>query len=166
MTRNEFEDIPLLKAEAGRYPWQDIRSLPLRRDLPPPDASKLLLAFSTAMPLWAQWLMRLRDLLVSPLGLKTAEVAMRRAEGPFHIGQQLGVFGILYLGEHAVVLGQDDRHLDFRLVLQWQPGWLRMATLVRPHNLLGRGYLAWVTPWHYLIAGASGRRMAAALQSQ
>ncbi|MEJ8676420.1 DUF2867 domain-containing protein [Chromobacterium amazonense] len=80
--------------------------------------------------------------------------------------QPLGIFGILYLGEHAVVLGQDDRHLDFRLVLQWQPGWLRIATLVRPHNLLGRGYLAWVTPWHHLIAGASGRRMAAALQSE
>ncbi|MEJ8676419.1 DUF2867 domain-containing protein [Chromobacterium amazonense] len=77
-----------MRHEAGRYSWQDICSLPQ------PDASKLLLAFSVAMPLWAQWLMRLRDRLVSPLGLKTADMAMRRAEGPFHIGQLLGAVDV------------------------------------------------------------------------
>ncbi|WP_158253635.1 DUF2867 domain-containing protein [Chromobacterium alticapitis] len=160
---NLFSDIPLLAAEAGRYGWQDIRTMPVAMDAPPPDAAALLRAFSQAMPPWANTLMRLRDRLVAPLGLKTAQTALNAAAGPYRQGQKLGVFCILHLGEHDVVLGEDDRHLDFRLVLRWRPGQLCVATLVRRHNALGRGYLALVTPFHHLIAGASARRMARAL---
>ncbi|WP_168209796.1 DUF2867 domain-containing protein [Chromobacterium paludis] len=162
-TANPFPDIPLLAAEAGRYAWQDIRLVPVAMDAPPPDAATLLRAFSQAMPRWANMLMRLRDRLVAPLGLKTAKTELDAVAGPYRQGQQLGVFRILHLGEHEAVLGEDDRHLDFRLVLRWRPGQLCVATLVRAHNPLGRGYLAVVTPFHHLIAGASAKRMAAAL---
>lgn len=160
---NPFPDIPLLAAEAGRYAWQDIRAVPMNMDAPPPDAAALLRAFSQAMPPWAVALMRLRDRLVAPLGLKTAKTALNAAAGPYQAGQKLGVFRILHLGEHEAVLGEDDRHLDFRLVLRWRRGQLCVATLVHTHNRMGRGYLALITPFHHLIAGTSARRMASAL---
>ncbi|MFB0824596.1 DUF2867 domain-containing protein [Chromobacterium violaceum] len=158
----DFSAIPLLADAARRYAWQDCCSIALPPDAPAADAAGLLRAFSVAMPLWARALMRLRDRLVSPLGLKTAQPAAASAE-PFHVGQQLGVFRVLHLGEHVAVLGEDDRHLDFRVVLQWRPGRLEVSTLVRTHNLLGRMYLAGVTPFHHAIVAASMRRMAAAL---
>ncbi|OHX12163.1 hypothetical protein BI347_00610 [Chromobacterium sphagni] len=159
----DFSAIPLLVEASSCYPWQDCRSQPLPPGAPVADSASLLRVFSTAMPPWARALMRLRDLLVAPLGLKTAPAASASAE-PFRVGQQLGVFRILHLGERDAVLGEDDRHLDFRLVLQWRPGRLQVSTLVRTHNLLGRTYLAAVTPFHHLIVAASIKRMAEALE--
>ncbi|KUM01845.1 DUF2867 domain-containing protein [Chromobacterium subtsugae] len=162
---HDFSAIPPLTDAASRYPWQDCCSVPLPPDAPAADAADLLRAFSRAMPPWARALMRLRDRLVSPLGLKidqTNHTGGAPVE-PFHVGQQLGVFRVLYLGERDAVLGEDDRHLDFRLVLQWRPGRLHVSTLVRPHNGLGRTYLALVTPFHHLIVAASMKRMAEAL---
>ncbi|WP_052729426.1 DUF2867 domain-containing protein [Chromobacterium vaccinii] len=158
----DFSAIPLLADAASRYPWQDCRSRPLQSGAPAADAASLLRAFSAAMPPWARALMWLRDRLVSPLGLKTAQTASSSVE-PFHIGQHLGVFAVLHLGERDAVLGEDDRHLDFRVVLQCQAGRLQVSTLVRPHNWLGRTYLAAVTPFHHLIVAASMRRMVEAL---
>jgi hypothetical protein len=158
----DFSGIPLLVQETGRYPWQDRHSVPLPPGAPEADAASLLRAFSAAMPLWARALMFLRDRLVSPLGLKTAQAASSSVE-PFHVGQQLGVFRVLHLGERDAVLGENDRHLDFRLVLQYRAGCLQVSTLVRTHNLLGRTYLAAVTPFHHLIVAASMRRMAEVL---
>ncbi|MEW4336851.1 DUF2867 domain-containing protein [Chromobacterium vaccinii] len=158
----DFSAIPLLNDAASRYPWQDCCSIPLPPGAPVADAAGLLRAFSSGMPPWARALMRLRDRLVSPLGLKTAQTASSSVE-PFHVGQQLGVFRVLHLGERDAVLGEDDRHLDFRVVLQCQAGHLHVSTLVRPHNWLGRTYLALVTPFHHLIVAASMRRMAGVL---
>ncbi|MEO9385291.1 DUF2867 domain-containing protein [Chromobacterium phragmitis] len=161
-TQPDFSAIPLLNDAASRYPWQDCRSRRLPPGAPAADAASLLRAFSAAMPLWARALMILRDRLVSPLGLKTAQTASTSVES-FHVGQQLGVFRVLHLGERDAVLGEDDRHLDFRVVLQWHPERLHVSTLVRPHNALGKTYLATVTPFHHLIVAASMRRMAAVL---
>ncbi|WP_158677462.1 DUF2867 domain-containing protein [Chromobacterium vaccinii] len=161
--QHDFSAIPLLADAASRYPWQDCCSIALPPDAPAADAAGLLHAFSTAMPPWARALMSLRDRLVSPLGLKTAQPAAASSAEPFHVGQQLGVFRVLHLGEHVAVLGEDDRHLDFRVVLQWRPERLEVSTLVRTHNLLGRTYLAGVTPFHHAIVAASMRRMAGVL---
>jgi hypothetical protein len=55
-----------------------------------------------------------------------------------------------------VVLGFDDRHLDFRIVIdvrQDRPSGqtLSVMTLVHRNNLFGRLYLATVMPFHRLI---------------
>jgi hypothetical protein len=54
------------------------------------------------------------------------------------------------------VLGFDDRHLDFRIVIdvrQDRPSGqtLSVMTLVHRNNLFGRLYLAAVLPFHKLI---------------
>lgn len=57
-----------------------------------------------------------------------------------------------------VVLGFDDKHLDFRLVVDSTGGEITGTTLIRTHNLLGRAYLAAVLPFHHLIVRAMLRR--------
>jgi len=100
-------------------------------------------AFARA-PRWAKALMMLRDRLVQPLGLKAAP-----ATG----------FPIVSETARQVVLGFDDRHLDFRLVVDVANGTATLTTLVRRHNLLGKAYLFAILPFHRQIAQAFAARI-------
>ncbi len=154
----------VLAPVAATYGWQDCQCQPLATPGPAPDPARLLQAFIQSAPGWVDGLMRLRDRIVAPLGLKTAASAPFVPDGPLQVGTRVGVFRILQLAPHELVLGEDDRHLDFRISLLWQPGALHISTLVRPHNLAGRAYLALVTPWHHLIAQTMARRMVRGLE--
>ena len=68
--------------------------------------------------------------------------------------------------DDVVVAGADDRHLDFRAVLQVRerPGGdaeLVLATVVQRHNVAGRAYFALVRPFHRQVVPAMLRRAAA-----
>jgi len=64
-------------------------------------------------------------------------------------------FPVLSESDEKIVLGLDDRHLDFRILLERQPkancARYRLTTLVKRHNLFGRIYLFLITPFHKLI---------------
>lgn len=148
-------DASHLRVEAERYDFHDCRRIPLARM---PDAAQLLTAFAEAAPPWVDGLMRWRNRLVAPFGLKTGVLA--QVSPPVSLGQQIGLFRLLHLGPHEAVLGENDRHLDFRVSLLAVDGALWCSTLVRTHNIYGRLYLILVKPWHHLIAGTMLRRMA------
>ena len=65
-----------------------------------------------------------------------------------------------------IVLGEDDRHLDFRLSLlrRTSPAGTQLiaTTVVRSHNALGRTYLTVIRPFHHLVIRASLARFARA----
>ncbi len=100
-----------------------------------------------SLPRWAGALLRLRNALVRPFGLKTGEP-----------GQP--IFPTCHETEDEIILGTDDRHLDFRIGLIRQDGRLFMSTWVHPHNRWGRAYLALVMPFHILISRGAVARMA------
>ncbi len=100
-----------------------------------------------ALPGWASGLMALRSALVRPFGLKTGTS-----------GQP--IFPTCHETEDEIVLGTDDRHLDFRIGLYRQDGRLYMSTWVHPPNVWGRAYLALVMPAHVLISRGAVARMA------
>jgi tRNA-dihydrouridine synthase len=62
--------------------------------------------------------------------------------------------------EDEIILGTDDRHLNFRIGLIRQGGRLYMSTWVHPHNRWGRAYLRLVMPFHILISRGAVARMA------
>ena len=51
-----------------------------------------------------------------------------------------------------VVLGFDDKHLDFRIVVAVAGGFATVTTIVRCHNAWGRAYLTAIMPFHRVIA--------------
>ncbi len=102
-----------------------------------------------ALPGWARALLALRNALVRPFGLKTGATT------------DAALFPVLRDTPEELVLGTDDRHLNFRIAVHRQGLRLYMSTWVRPHNLWGRAYLAVVMPFHILISRAAVRRMAA-----
>ncbi len=96
-------------------------------------------------PSWVTRLLALRNRIVPVFGLK--------AEAPTAPPHYIGMFPVISETKDRVVLGFDDRHLDFRIVvnLLCEEGTVRLTTLVQPHNIWGRLYLAVVKPFHRLI---------------
>ena len=109
------------------------------------------------MPFWVAPLMALRNLVVRPFGLKhDSEAAIAGAP-------RIGMFPIISNSADEIVLGFDDRHLDFRIVVETHPQMgktaIRLMTLIKRHNRLGRIYLAVITPFHKLIVAAALARV-------
>lgn len=104
-------------------------------------------------PAWIRWLMALRNFMVRPFGLKAGPTDIPAGQ------EQIGFFPLIDETPSTVVLGLDDRHLDFRLLVEVDElGGGRQSvsatTFVATHNLLGRVYLALVMPFHRIIVPA------------
>jgi Protein of unknown function (DUF2867) len=111
--------------------------------LSPAEAAKRGLA----LPGWAASLLRLRNTLVRPFGLKTGEPGKP-------------IFPTCHETEDEIILGTDDKHLNFRIGLYRQEGRIFMSTWVHPHNVWGRTYLQLIMPVHILISRGAVARMA------
>ena len=101
-------------------------------------------------PRWVDALTRLRNILVTPFGLKTS------GEGAPAPGGLIGLFPVVSETPERLVAGFNDYHLDFRIVIDVAGAatdrQVTATTLVRTHNWLGRTYLALITPFHKLVA--------------
>ncbi len=100
-------------------------------------------------PCWIDALLRLRNILVRPFGLKTSGDGAPAPHG------LIGLFPVLSETPEQLVAGFDDSHLDFRIVVDVSGNAasrkVTSTTLVRTHNLLGRTYLALIMPFHKLV---------------
>jgi len=106
---------------------------------------------------WIRVLTRVRDMMMATVGVKSSRAVglAAAAQGPV-----IGFFPLLSKSAGELVMGADDRHLDFRLAIQLRTGAaggreLIVVTVVHCHNLLGRTYIAVITPFHRVIARAS-----------
>jgi hypothetical protein len=128
----------------------------------PRDIDSLTHAALTAAPAWASMLMRLRDGIAGLVGLKTSRRGGSQPRVLLQPGASIGIFRVLARAADEILLGQDDRHLDFRVsvLLQSERGddWVVVSTLVRFNNWLGRAYFLPVRPLHRLIVPAMMRR--------
>jgi hypothetical protein len=102
-------------------------------------------AFGKA-PAWINGLMHLRNLIVRPFGL----VHKPQEENP----NRIGIFPVLQNTKDRVVLGLNDKHLDFRVVVElFNAGHsVSLTTLVQSHHIFGKAYLAIIMPFHRIIA--------------
>ena len=111
-------------------------------------------------PAWVGWLTQARDAIVARFGLKTAKHLASLAD-------RVGVFKVYSANETEIVLGEDDKHLDFRVSFLCSgaagPGGshpLLVSTVVQCHNRWGRLYTFVIAPFHRLVVKASLGRAA------
>lgn len=116
--------------------------------LAPDEAAKIGLS----LPAWAGALLRLRNAVVKPLGLKNESSDTGAG----------AIFPTDFANENELIIGTDDNHLNFRIAVMRHKGNIHMATWVHRNNFLGRIYLAVVMPFHVLIVRDAMRRIAAA----
>lgn len=138
----------------------DAFSIPL-----PTGASRdpdLLARFLFAhQPAWVGMLMRVRDAVVGRLGLKTGKHLATLASAAR--AARVGIFKVYGTSDTEIVVGEDDRHLDFRISVLCSGDAapeLTVSTVVHCHNLLGRTYLFLIAPFHRRVVKASLRRAA------
>ena len=97
-------------------------------------------------------------------------VAFNVASGETEVPRRetIGLFPILTESPERLVAGFNDKHLDFRLVVDVAARGTDSAsgqqvtatTLVKTHNLFGRIYLATILPFHRLIVPTLLRKIA------
>ena len=116
-------------------------------------------------PSWVGKLMLVRDAVVARFGLKTGKHLATLAGAA--ADRRVGIFKVYSTDATEIVVGEDDRHLDFRVsVLCSRTGGpdagarLTVSTVVHCNNLLGRSYLFVIAPFHRLVVKASLRRAA------
>ncbi len=112
------------------------------------------------MPQWVVALLAVRNLVVLPFGLRLAP------DPSVTDAHKIGIFPLISTAPHCVVMGFDDTHLDFRVVVEVAdrgPDLKRViaTTLVKRNNALGGAYLRAVLPFHRAIVPAVLARVAA-----
>nr|WP_316638719.1 DUF2867 domain-containing protein [uncultured Roseateles sp.] len=149
--------IPTQASITGLYPQIHLAdayatTLPAGASTNPEQLARFIFA---QQPRWVDGLMAIRDTVVRLFGLKTARQLTTAA------GTRVGIFKLYSSNAQEVVLGEDDKHLDFRLsLLCTAERRLVLSTVVHCHNRLGRSYILLIAPFHRVIVQASLRRAA------
>jgi len=116
--------------------------------------------FDVPAPRWADALMAVRNRVVGLFGLKPG-VRLASSAGV----DMIGMFPVLAESAGEMLLGLDDRHLDFRIAVTVPAApadarQITLTTVVRTHNRLGRVYLAVILPFHRVIVRSMLNRAA------
>jgi hypothetical protein len=138
---------------ASRVPFEDYSDA-YRIAVDPaaiPDVDAFARAFGGSPPGWVRMLMSVRDAVVGMFGLERAKDAPVSPDF-------IGFFRILERNDHEILMGEDDRHLDFRVSILHDGTGVIVSTLVRFHNAFGRAYFVPVAPVHRVIVPAMLRR--------
>jgi hypothetical protein len=134
--------------------FADAFSISTATNLTAREAAERMLSRS---PRWVDALMRLRDLIVAPFGLKTAHSA-RQADI-----DKVGFFPVLSQTPQRLVAGFNDNHLDFRVVIdvaaEGAGQRVTATTVVLMHNWLGRIYLTVIKPFHRMVVRSMLRQV-------
>ena len=132
------------------------------------DDPELLARFIFAQQApWVKSLMGLRDVLVAGFGLKTSR-QLKAAAASTRDGQHIQIFRIIEKSAGEIVLGENDKHLDFRLSVMLHTTstsnelqrYLTLSTVVHCHNTLGHTYIQLIAPFHRAVVQSFLRRAA------
>lgn len=123
------------------------------------DARRAAERMMARAPRWVDALVVLRNIMVAPFGLKTSGEDRRAPR------DMIGIFPVVSETPDRLVAGFNDRHLDFRVVVDVATTGPRQnvtaTTLVLTHNRLGRTYLRIIKPFHRRVVRAMLRQVAA-----
>jgi hypothetical protein len=147
----------------------DCYSVPCTR--PETPIEKITQQIFLGMPRWAGKLLSIRDKTVELFGLKTTKAlpSDHSVRQSLQEGEYVNFFKVRTVTENEIILGEDDKHLDFRISVyrdKKSAGPVSLSTLVHTHNLLGKVYLTTIKPFHILIVTSQLKRAIRQLEDQ
>ncbi|AQX12623.1 hypothetical protein BAX94_01505 [Elizabethkingia meningoseptica] len=139
-----------------KFDYTDVyfQNIKTNKEIRPEDLGK---AFFTSNIPWIKKLFTLRNKLVSVVGLKGSDKKskiMQKAEhSDFAVGERFGLFKVIDKKDKEIILGEDDKHLDFKVSLLYaEPeNKIYISTGVQYHNFFGRLYFFIVKPFHRMV---------------
>ena len=132
--------------------------------------------FLLSAPRWVQHLFTVRNKMVGIFGLKVSRnVDRNELVKNFNCdkGEQIGLFKVFGKSDDEIILGENDKHLNFRVSLfldrpqiDKRQARLTISTTVLFNNWLGRLYFLPVKPLHRLIVPRMIKGIVRQLQTQ
>lgn len=121
--------------------------------------------FFASGPKWVEELFAVRNKIVAKFGLKTSGNSSDRQQQLDNFkcekGERLGLFKVFDKTDNEVVLGEDDKHLNFRVSLflkdhktDLEKREIIISTTVEFKNWFGPVYFIPVRPFHKIIVPA------------
>jgi uncharacterized protein DUF2867 len=141
------------------------------------DSTKIGVLFFSGRSKIGSTLFAIRNNIVRLFGLKTSGQLSNklklRDSFKCEPGDQLGLFKVFDKTENEVILGENDKHLDFRVSLfldrlldEVGQKSLTITTTVKFNNLFGRLYFLFVRPFHKLIVPAMLKGMIKRIENE
>ncbi len=113
-------------------------------------------------PRWVDVLLSIRNLMVKVFGLKTGRGKKTNDSFKYSVGSRVDLFMVISRNDNEIVMGETDKHLDFRVSVmrqkQYNSTHIFVTTIVRYKNIWGRLYFMPVKPFHKLIVRAMMKR--------
>jgi hypothetical protein len=130
------------------------------------DIEEVITAFFSTTPKWIDYLFELRHNIVALLGLKTNSNTIIEFNYPLQAGEKIGFFEIFEVSETEIILGENDTHLDFRVLVRIEKeNQISVETLVEFKNFFGKTYFQIIKPFHKLIVASMLKGMLKKLES-
>jgi hypothetical protein len=127
----------------------------------PLSVDDTVMAFFNASSPLISTLFSLRNKLMKPFGLKVSDINSREAQlKQFQVepGNSLGLFKVMGRSDNEVLIGEDDKHLNFRIsfLLTKHPELANhysftLSTIVLINNSFGKLYFVFIKPVHKFI---------------
>ena len=122
----------------------------------------ILKAFFNSSPKWIEVLFAIRNNIVRVFGLKTAKKNKNKQDILANLkgkpNEQIGLFKIFEATDQEIIMGEDDKHLNFRVSLLMNQSEteptnksITVSTTVYFNNWFGKLYFLPVKPFHKLI---------------
>lgn len=122
-------------------------------------------AFFKSKPKWITVLMNMRNRIVKPFGLKTnggtEDKNIKSNDLRFEEGHRFGIFKVFNKSENELIVGENDKHLDFKISVLLNPiisesgkKSLSITSAVKFNNRFGRFYFTIIKPLHKIIVPA------------
>lgn len=158
--KTSFPDSSILKNKEDMFNYIDSFCSEFSDNENKYDIIQIMKLFTTSGSAWANSLMTFRDRIARPFGLKTSDTISKQSCN-YEIGSQHGIFKIFDKTDNEIILGENDKHLNFKvsLLLETKQGSsdkiISITTAVEFNNLLGKLYFLPVKPFHKLIVNSS-----------
>lgn len=160
--KTELPDKSILKKDGKVYDYVDSFQSEFIDKGQNIDTTEIGKSFFTSGPKWVGKLLTLRNKIAGLFGLKTSGDITDRQKQLDNFkcepGEQLGLFKVFSKTNNEVVLGKDDKHLNFRVSLfldrqinNIDKKTLTISTTVKFNNWFGRLYFLPVKPFHKFI---------------
>ena len=160
--KTEFPKNSILNKDHEKYDYFDCYKGFLNDKENKINSTDLAKALFTSAPKWVGILFILRNSIVTVFGLKTGENTNDRKQQldnfKFEPNERLGLFKVFSKSDNEVILGEDDKHLNFRISLlieklnpEHKKKEITISTTVEFNNWYGKLYFLPVRPFHKII---------------